>query len=153
MTLIIIHDDDRILLGMKKRGFGTGRWNGFGGKVLEGESIEDAARRELKEEAGIDANDLVHRGTLNFSFENNPDLKEDIETHLFFLPEYSGVPEESEEMKPQWFAHHEIPYNEMWNDDKFWLPLFLQGKNIRGHFHFDSPGSQTTLKQSLESYE
>ncbi len=40
LTLCLIVDDGRILLGMKKRGFGAGRWNGFGGKVEEGESIE-----------------------------------------------------------------------------------------------------------------
>ena len=42
-----------ILLGMKKRGFGTGKWNGFGGKVEAGESNEQAALRELKEESSI----------------------------------------------------------------------------------------------------
>ncbi|CAN0505072.1 unnamed protein product, partial [Ectocarpus sp. 12 AP-2014] len=38
-------DDDskEILLGMKKRGFGEGKWNGFGGKVESGESVEEAA--------------------------------------------------------------------------------------------------------------
>lgn len=34
-----------VLLGMKKRGFGAGKWNGFGGKVQPGETIEEAARR------------------------------------------------------------------------------------------------------------
>lgn len=34
-----------VLLGMKKRGFGAGKWNGFGGKVQPGETIEEAARQ------------------------------------------------------------------------------------------------------------
>jgi len=34
-----------ILLGYKKRGFGAGKWNGFGGKVEIGETVEDAAKR------------------------------------------------------------------------------------------------------------
>ena len=46
-TLIIIHDHPRLLLGMKKRGLGVGRWNGFGGKVHEGETIKEAAHPEL----------------------------------------------------------------------------------------------------------
>ena len=41
-TLVLIRDSDRILLGLKKRGFGKGRWNGFGGKV---ETILQAAHR------------------------------------------------------------------------------------------------------------
>ena len=50
LTLCIIHQHPRVLLGMKKRGFGMGRWNGFGGKVEAGETIEDATRREVGEE-------------------------------------------------------------------------------------------------------
>ena len=39
LTLVYIRDDENILLGLKKRGFGTGKWNGFGGKVQPGETI------------------------------------------------------------------------------------------------------------------
>ena len=69
LTLCVIYNNEKILLGMKKNGFGQGRWNGFGGKVEEGESVEDAARRELFEEAGFRAGDLKKRGLLNFEFE------------------------------------------------------------------------------------
>ena len=58
LTLLIIHKGDKVLLGMKKRGFGVGRWNGFGGKVDQGETVENAAKREIFEEAGITANNL-----------------------------------------------------------------------------------------------
>ena len=53
LTLCIIYQDRKILLGMKKRGFGVGKWNGFGGHVEEAESIEEAAKREVFEEAGL----------------------------------------------------------------------------------------------------
>ena len=45
LTLVLIHQNARILLGMKKRGFGAGWWNGYGGKVQAGETIEEAAKR------------------------------------------------------------------------------------------------------------
>jgi NADH pyrophosphatase NudC (nudix superfamily) len=48
LTLVLIYNRTHVLLGMKKRGFGVGRWNGFGGKVQEGESLENAARRLLQ---------------------------------------------------------------------------------------------------------
>lgn len=41
-TLCLIRKGDHILLGMKKRGFGEGRWNGFGGKVKDNESIDES---------------------------------------------------------------------------------------------------------------
>ncbi|XP_032115703.1 7,8-dihydro-8-oxoguanine triphosphatase isoform X1 [Sapajus apella] len=44
-TLVLVLQPQRVLLGMKKRGFGAGRWNGFGGKVQEGETIEEGAKR------------------------------------------------------------------------------------------------------------
>lgn len=44
-----------VLLGLKLRGFGAGKFNGFGGKVEPGERIRDAAMREMKEEAGIES--------------------------------------------------------------------------------------------------
>jgi len=44
-TLTIIRNNGNILLGMKKRGFGVGRWNGFGGKVNSDETILEAAKR------------------------------------------------------------------------------------------------------------
>ena len=54
LTLIEVLDPvgKRVLLGMKKRGFGAGMWNGFGGKVELGETVEEGARRELEEETG-----------------------------------------------------------------------------------------------------
>lgn len=45
LTLVLVVRPGRVLLGMKKRGFGAGKWNGFGGKVQPGETIEDGARR------------------------------------------------------------------------------------------------------------
>jgi hypothetical protein len=39
-------------------------------------------------------------------------------------------------MKPQWFSESEIPYENMWPDDQYWLPLFLAGKDFQGQFSF-----------------
>ena len=45
LTLAFVTQKDKVLLGLKKKGFGMGRWNGFGGKVEKGETIEEAAKR------------------------------------------------------------------------------------------------------------
>lgn len=133
LTLCIIKKDSEVLLGMKKRGFGEGRWNGFGGKVGKGEAPEEAAKRELKEEVGIVAKNLEERGVLNFEFENDPEI---LEVHVFYTSNFKGKPTETEEMKPKWFKIDEIPYGEMWPADKYWLPLLLKGKKFRGDIHF-----------------
>ncbi|MBU2524077.1 8-oxo-dGTP diphosphatase, partial [Patescibacteria group bacterium] len=132
-TLFLVHKDNKVLLGMKKRGLGEGRWNGFGGKVEKDESIEDSALREIKEEAGIVPCDLCKRGILEYTFEGNPEI---LEVHLFSASEFDGDVCESEEMCPQWFKEDEIPFDDMWPDDKHWFPLLFSGKNFKGKFHF-----------------
>ena len=134
-TLCVIHQHPKILLGMKKRGFGAGRWNGFGGKVKDGEEIEDALIREIWEEAGIVVSKIEHFGILNFEFKHKPENGL-IEVHIFKASDFTGEPTESEEMKPQWFHINEIPFDQMWPDDKHWLPLFLEGKKFNGRFLF-----------------
>lgn len=136
-TLTLIHDKDLILLGMKKRGFGAGRWNGFGGKLEAGETVEEAAEREMLQESGITIKSMEKVGTLDFEFETKPgDI---IEVNIFRVKEWKGEPMEGEEMKPEWFRVDEIPFNHMWPDDRYWIPLFLAGKKFSGRFLF-GPG-------------
>ena len=51
----------RVLLGMKKRGFGVGKWNGFGGKLHANETMVECAARELHEESGYGERPRVER--------------------------------------------------------------------------------------------
>lgn len=146
MTLVTILDDDNILLGMKKRGFGKGRWNGFGGKPEEGEKIERAARRETREEVGIIIKSLNKRGVVTF-FEADP---LPVEVHIFSTDDFKGEPKETEEMKPKWFDIGKIPYKQMWPDDKYWLPMLLGGKNFEGEFWFkDENNTDKITKYTL----
>lgn len=134
LTLCLIQNDGRILLGMKRRGFGAGRWNGFGGKVEEGETIEEAAKRETWEECGITVTEMEKVGIHEFRFESKRD--EVLEVHVFRVRSYFGEPYETNEMRPQWFTTDAIPYDEMWPDDIHWLPVFLTGKKFRTKFLF-----------------
>ena len=147
-TLCIVYQHPNILLGMKKRGFGRGRWNGFGGKVAQGEIIEQAAKRELTEETGITANNMEKVGVIDFSWRNKEDT---IEVNFFKCLAFEGNPEESEEMKPQWFDVDKIPFSQMWQDDKYWLPLFLEGKKFKGKFIFDD--ADNILEHELKEVE
>lgn len=57
--------------------------------------------------------------------------------YIFRCMKFDGKPQETEEMKAVWFNNSALPYQEMWADDKYWMPLFLQGKKFRGRFLFD----------------
>jgi 8-oxo-dGTP pyrophosphatase MutT (NUDIX family) len=123
-----------ICLAMKKRGFGAGKWNGVGGKVEAGEQIEDAARREAREEIGVDVIDLTKVAELTFTFLTNHGWDQFV--HVYTSNLWEGEPSESEEMRPAWYVVDGIPYAEMWPDDIFWLPQVLEGKRLRGSFAF-----------------
>lgn len=146
-TLILITNDSKIALSQKKRGFGAGNLNGYGGKVKPGESIENAALRELQEEAGVVAGNLEKVAT-NF-FHTGSEI---LECHVFLLKDYSGDFVESEEMSyPTWYTYDEIPYDNMWQDDKYWLRRVLDGEKLIGNFVFDE--SFNLLSHEIEISE
>lgn len=133
-TILLLLRDDEILLAMKKRGFGVGRWNGVGGKIEAGETIEQAAARECHEEIGVVPLALEKVAHLTFTFPNGSDS---LTSHVFTAREWQGKPHETEEMAPQWFKLGDIPYDTMWQDDILWLPHVLDGKKILATFTFD----------------
>ena len=59
-----------------------------------------------------------------------------MEVHVFKAEEFKGEPIETEEMKPQWFFVDEIPFADMWPDDRYWFPLFLKGRKFKARFVF-----------------
>jgi len=143
-TLLFLHKpkEKEILLAMKKRSFGKGKWNGVGGKLNEGESIEEALIRETQEEINVivNQNDLVQMATINFSFQDNPEW--DNQAHIFFAEKWKGEPQESEEMNPKWHSISSLPFENMWIDDRHWLPLVLEGKKIKADFLFNKTGDE-----------
>ncbi|XP_036409285.1 7,8-dihydro-8-oxoguanine triphosphatase [Megalops cyprinoides] len=148
LTLVLVVQPGRVLLGMKKRGFGAGKWNGFGGKVQPGETIEQAARRELLEESSLTVDSLDKIGNIKFEFVGETEL---LDVHIFRADSFNGDPAESDEMRPQWFEWEKIPFDHMWADDRLWFPLMLQKKKFLGYFKFQ--GHELILEHKLEEVE
>lgn len=134
-TLCFLIKEDRVLLGMKKRGFAEGKWNGFGGKVNEGENILDAVIREVQEETLVTPIKLNKLAVLDFFFVHKPEWSQRVFTYTTSL--WDGEPTETEEMRPEWFDLNKLPYQNMWVDDIHWLPQVLEGKCVKGAFLFD----------------
>ena len=125
-----------ILLGLKKRKFGKGKWNGVGGKVDPGETIDQTAVRETLEEILVKAIDYQKVGELVFTYFYTG-KKEELEVHFYTCTKWDGEPAETEEMLPRWFKTDEIPFDKMFADDIYWMPLLLAGKKFRGYCDFD----------------
>ena len=133
---------NEILLGMKKRGFGTGKWNGFGGKIESGESAEEGAIRELEEESSlvVSGENMLRRGYLVFNMQESQKI---MKVHVYETWKWSGNEAESDEMRPQWWREDSIPFELTWLDDKYWMPLLLESKTFVGR--------QVTLMQITQA--
>ena len=148
-TLLFLIKDDQILLALKKRGFGSGKYNGIGGKIEAKETIEQAMLRETKEEINVIPEKYVEAAKIVFNeyFNNQPTI---IEMHVFVTEKWTNDPIESEEMRPKWFKLSNIPYDKMWPDDRLWLPLVLDGNKIIAKFKLNENDKIEDYKIKLE---
>jgi 8-oxo-dGTP diphosphatase len=140
-TLAFVRDGERVLMIRKKRGLGSGKINGVGGRLERGESPLEGILRETREELGIILIDPVERGELHFQFLDGYSLF----CTVFVASRFDGTAVETEEAAPLWFNIGQLPFNEMWEDDELWLPHALEGKSFRGFFVFD--GERMVSKQ------
>ncbi len=135
-TLCVLKRDNKILLAKKKRGFGEGRYNGVGGKIEKDETPEEAMIRETKEEINVNPLKYEKVGLVEFDEYYKGDKKK-VAFHLYMVYDWEGKPSETDEMAPKWFNISEIPYDEMFPDDRYWLPIILEGKKVKAYFEYD----------------
>ncbi len=132
-TLVFVVKDRSILLIRKKRGLGAGKINAPGGRLEPGETPLEAAIRETREEVCITPLDLSYAGVNLFQFVDGYS----IHVHVFKASDFEGDPKETDEATPLWASVDEIPYEEMWEDDRLWIPLVLEGVPFSGRYVFD----------------
>ena len=132
-NLCFIRKGDELLLIRKKRGLGAGKINGPGGKVEPGETPLESAIRETCEELGVTPLDPQQIGELSFEFRDGLRLH----CTVFLAREFQGEPREPEEAIPRWTHIDAMPYDEMWEDDRHWLPLLISDQRFRAFFTFD----------------
>ena len=141
-TLVFLFQENKILLAMKRRRFGVGKWNGYGGKMNEGEKPIDAIVREVKEESNLDIPKEAFKelGYIDFYFDDKEEWNQSV--IIYRVDDFVGEPEETEEMMPKWFDLDKIPYHEMWKGDDVWLPKVVNNEKVGGEIHFSESGEK-----------
>ena len=145
LTLVFLVKDKQVMLAMKKRGFGAGRWNGLGGKVGPEESVEDAMKREANEEAGVLPTEYEKSAEILFDeFDGDDKVQHHVDVYL--CSSWGGVPRETEEMAPKWFDMNALPFGDMWDDDRYWLSRVLAGEKLKCEFELNDQDKVTSQK-------
>ncbi len=127
-TLCYIKKDGKTLMlhrNKKKNDMNSGKWIGLGGKIEDGETPEECAIREIKEESGLIAKNLIFKGFLTFpQFDN-------IETwyvFLYLITQFEGELINSNEGTLKWVDDKELFELPMWEGDM----IFLKWLNEKG---------------------
>ncbi|NNF17705.1 MAG: 8-oxo-dGTP diphosphatase [Gammaproteobacteria bacterium] len=132
-TLLFVLNGDEILLIRKKRGLGAGKVNGPGGRLEPGETPVQCAIRETREELGVIAHQPRLCGRHRFQFVSGYALQ----VFVYSSRAFTGTAIETDEAIPLWTPVDAIPYDQMWEDDRIWLPRLLDGELFDGRYLFD----------------
>jgi len=131
----IINENSEVLLQYKNHGFGKGKWNGPGGKVDIGETAEESVIREVKEETGLIIKNPKKTAELEFIYDGKEVWTRYCD--VFMCYEFIGEPKDLGEGELKWFKKEEIPLDQMWEDDRYWLADVLNGKYVKMRFCFN----------------
>jgi len=111
--------------------FGEDKRSGLGDKIEAGESKEQMRIREASEESGLHVSRIEYHGSLEFLFKNT---YKSIFVHVFSTTSFEGQLTESPKGILRWIDFDEIPYDEIWDDSRYWLPLLIEGKTSTENF-------------------
>lgn len=104
-----------------------GKYNGLGGKLEPRESVAEGMRRELREEADLEATSMRLRGTLNW-----PGFGpggEDWLGFIFLIDRFEGTPlKENAEGHLEWVPLERVLSGDLnfWEGDRHFLPLVFE---------------------------
>jgi 8-oxo-dGTP diphosphatase len=102
-----------------------GKYNGLGGKLDRGEDVVTCLRREVREEAGLECDALVLRGTI--SWPGFGKAGEDWFGFIFRIDRWHGTPlAENPEGTLEWVDVSRVLELPLWEGDRHFLPLVFE---------------------------
>ena len=115
----------------KENDYHKGKWNGLGGKFEPGESPEECAIREIKEESGLIVENVSLKGLITFPMF---DEVEDWYVFLFVADKFTGELIDSNEGVLKWIPNEELTKINLWEGDKYFIPWLFGDKFFSAKF-------------------
>jgi len=137
-TLCYVTKENKTLMlyrNKKRNDYHEGKWNGLGGKFEIGETPEECAVREIKEEAGLTVKSLKLKGFITFPLF---DGKEDWYVFLFVIDKFDGDLIDSPEGKLEWIDNDKLLELNLWDGDKIFIPWLFQEKFFSAKFNYEN---------------
>ncbi len=117
----------------KQNDYHHGKWNGLGGKFEQGETPEECAIREIKEESGLTVKSVCLKGFITFPMF---DGKEDWYVFLFTADDFYGELIDSPEGQLEWIPNEKLTEINLWDGDKIFIPWLFQDKFFSAKFKY-----------------
>jgi len=136
-TLCYVIDKDKTLMiyrNKKKNDYHEGKWNGLGGKFEPGESPEECAIREVKEESGLTMINPKMKGFITFPMF---DKIKDWYVFIFTATDFEGKIIDSNEGKLEWIPNNKLVDLNLWDGDKIFIPWLFQEKFFSAKFYYE----------------
>lgn len=115
----------------KENDMHAGKWNGLGGKLEPGETPEECAIREIREESGLVAANPLLKGFLTFPMF---DGVEDWYAFVFLVRDFEGDLIDSPEGFLKWVPNEEVLDLNLWAGDRIFLPWLERAGLFSGKF-------------------
>jgi 8-oxo-dGTP diphosphatase len=148
-TLCYLIDNNSTLMlyrNKKKNDYHQGKWTVPGGKFEQGESPEECAIREVKEESGLIMKNPKMKGFITFPLF---DGKKDWYVFLFTAHEFEGKLIDSNEGMLEWMPNDKLLELNLWDGDKIFIPWLFQDKFFSAKFVYKNG---IFIEHSVEFY-
>ncbi len=146
LALCHVIKNGSILLIKGDSGLNDGKWNAPSTEIESGERHDKAAIRAVFQQSGIFANKVINHGTIRIFL--NGKVEYDYKIQLYSTKVFSGDLRPNIQGEARWFNTSEIPFYEMWPDNKYWMTLLLEGKKFDADFFLDE-NNETVVKYQI----
>ena len=122
-VLAYIEKDNSFLMlyrNKKQNDINANKWIGVGGHVEPNESIENALKREIKEETGLNAIEYQYKGLIYFNYGELSEIM-----HLFTVSKVNGELIECNEGTLKYIPKNEVLNIPIWEGDRIFLKKIL----------------------------